>query len=406
MTLANTSLVQLRRIKETVFGTTPVAGNSNNLRVTGHSFNFDVKKEMSKELRSDRQVAGAVPVSAGATGGFKFHLSYGEFDPEIESCLQGTWGVFGVNGVGASFTGAFTATTIVPTPASAGASAFSTLQRGQWFRVASAGANNGKYFKVSSTVTPTDSLITLDALTPAVVSATETGTSIQTSRIANGATQTSYTYEAESPDVTQFFSYKGMTPGKMTLDFAAAALTDGSFEFMGKNSVRAAVTAMPGTANASRAFDIQSGATGVSQLWEGGALLSSTFIKSLNLSIDNVQRSQEAIANYGYVGIGSGTGVVKATMSAYFADGVIYDKFLNNTYTSIVVGSQDAAGNGYIITMPRVNLMSAKVVAGSKDADLMADFELQAFSDDANSIPGLRKTIFIDRVGVALAPLV
>jgi len=64
------------------------------------------------------------------------------------------------------------------------------------------------------------------------------------------------------------------------------------------------------------------------------------------------------------------------------------------------------AGNGYIITMPRVNLMSAKVVAGSKDADLMADFELQAFSDDANAVAGLRKTIFIDRVGVALAPLV
>lgn len=406
MTLANTSLVQIRRIKEATFGTTPGVGNSNNLRVTGHSFNFDVKKETSKELRSDRQIGYVVPVSAGATGGFKFHLSYGEYDPEIESCLQSTWGVYGTNGVGSTFTADFTATTITASVAPTGNNAFTNLKLGQWFRLsAPANANNGKFFKVSSSVVPTTTVITLDALTPATSGTSVANVAVQTSRIANGTTQTSFTYEVESPDVTQFFSYKGMTPGKMTLDFAAAALIDGSFEFMGKSAARAAVTAMPGTPNASRAYEIQSGATGVSQLWEGGAVLSSTFIKSLSLSVDNVQRSQEAIGTYGYVGIGSGTLAVTASMSAYFADGSLYDKFVANTYTSIVVGAQDPSGNGYIVTLPRVNLTSAKVVAGSKDADLMADFELTALSDDANADATLRKTIFIDRVGAALTPL-
>lgn len=404
MTLANTSLVQLRRIKETVFGTTPVAGNSMNLRVMGHSFNFDAKKESSKELRSDRQIGYVVPVSAGAAGGFKFHLSYGEFDPEIESVMQSTWGVYGTNGVGATFSADFTSTTIT---AASGTPAFNTLVRGQWFRLtAPTHANDGKFFKVSSTVTPSATVITVDALTPLATGTSVASCAVATSRISNGITQSSYSYEAESPDVTQFFCYKGMTPGKMSLDFAAGALIDGSFEFMGKNSTRSATTAMPGTANASRTYDIQSGASSVSQLWEAGALLSSTFIKSLNLTVDNVQRSQEAIANFGYVGIGSGTLAIKATMSAYFADGALYDKFLANTYTSIIVGSQDTAGNGYVVTLPRVNLTSAKVVASNKDADLMVDFELMALSDDANSIPALRKSIFFDRVGAALAPLV
>ena len=162
---------------------------------------------------------------------------------------------------------------------------------------------------------------------------------------------------------------------------------------------------MPGTANASRAFEIQSGASSVSQLWEGGAPISTTFIKSLALSIDNVQRSQEAIGTFGYVGIGSGTLAVTASMSVFFADGSLYDKFVNNTYTSIIVGSQDPLGNGYIFTFPRVNLTSAKVVAGSKDADMMADFEVTMLADDANAIAGLRKMMFIDRVGSALVPL-
>lgn len=406
MSLANTSTAQLRRIKESVFGVTPVAGNAMNLRMTGESFNFDVKKETSKELRADRQIGYDVPVSAGATGGFNFHLNYGEYDPEIESVLQGAWEVYGTNGVGTAFEGTFTATTIVPTVNPSGTSAFTNLVRGQWFRLAStSGPNNGKFFKVSSTVTPTAALITLDASTPATVSSNEAGCTIQTSRISNGILQTSFTYEKEYPDVTQFFAFKGMTPGKMMLNFVAAALTDGSFEFMGKTAVRGATTIMPGSTAASRTYEIQSGATGVGQLWEAGAPLSSTFVKSLNLTVDNVQRSQEAIANYGYVGIGSGTLAVTAQMEAYFANGDLYDKFLNNVYTSVVVGSQDPAGNGYILTLPRVNIRSAKIVAGSKDQDLMASLELSALADDANAIPALRKTIFIDRVGAALVPL-
>jgi hypothetical protein len=45
MALANSSRVQIRRIIESVFGTTPGAGNCSALRVTGESLDFDIKKE-------------------------------------------------------------------------------------------------------------------------------------------------------------------------------------------------------------------------------------------------------------------------------------------------------------------------------------------------------------------------
>lgn len=406
MTIATTSRAQLRRIKEATFGVTPVAGNSMNLRVTGESFNFDSKKEESKELRSDRQIGYAVPVSAGAMGGFNFHLSYGEYDPEFESVLQGTWGIYGTNGEGTTFTADFTSTTLTALVAPTTVNAFTTLVRGQWMRVvAPSNANDGKLIKISSTTTPTSTVITVDASTPLVAGTGVANVKLQGARLSNGVTQTSYTYEKEFPDVAQLFAFKGMTPGKMTLNFVAAGLTDGSFDFMGKSAVRGVTTVMPGAAADSRTFEIQSGATGVGQLWEAGVPLTTTFVKSLNLSIDNVQRAQEAIANFGYVGIGSGTLKVTASMEVYFADGALYDKFLANTYTSIVVATQDPAGNGYVVTLPRVNLVSSKIVAGAKDQDLMASFELQALADDTNAIVALRKTILLDRVGAALAPL-
>lgn len=404
-TLADTSRVQLRRIVEATFGVTPVAGNSTNLRVTGESFNYDVKKETSKELRSDRQIGYAVPVSANASGGFNFHLNYAEYDDILASTLQNPWSVYGTNGVGTTFTGTFTATTITAGAAPTGANAFTTLQLGQWFRIlAPTNANDGLLLRVSTAVAPTTTVITLDANTPAVVAASVTLCAVQTSRLTNGATQTSFSIEKEFPDVTQFIVYKGQTPGKLNLKFVSAALTDGSIEFMGKSGTRGVVTSMPGTAINSQTYNIHNSATGVGKVWEGNAPLTSTFIKSADLTFDNVQRMREAIGNFGAISIGSGTIAMTGTLEMYFADGALYDKFIANTYTSLVLSSQDESGNGYVITLPRVNLMSSKIVAGAKDQDVMASFEISCLSDDANAVAGLRKTIFIDRVGVAVTP--
>lgn len=408
MTIATTSRAQLRRIPEATFGTTPVVGNGWNLRVTGESFNFDLKKEQSKELREDRQIGYVVPVSAGAMGGFNFHLNYGEYDPELASVLQGSWTVYGTNGVGATFTADFTSTTITASVAPTGANAFTNLALGQWFRlVAPTSPNDGKIFRVSLTVAPTSTVITLHAGTPATVGTGVASCAVQTSRLSNGTTQTSFSYEKQYPDATvpEYFVFRGMTPGKLNLNFVSAALTDGSFEFMGKNASRGTSSFMPGSPAASRTYEIMNGATGVGQLFENGTALVSTFIKSLNLTVDNLQRGQEAIGTLGYIGIGSGTLAVTGTMEVYFADGALYDKFLANTYTSLTVGSVDPAGNGYVITLPRLNLTTAKVVAGAKDQDLMASFEIMGLADDQNAVAGLRKTIFIDRFGAALAPL-
>jgi hypothetical protein len=406
MALANSSRVQLRRIIETVFGTTPVAGNAINLRATGESLDFDIKKESSKELRSDRQISGATPVSAQGMGGVNFHLSYNEYDDLFASAFQGSWAVFGVAGVGATFTGTFTTTTITAGSATAGASIFTDLKPGQWFRLlAPTHANNGLLLRVSTSVAPTTTVITLDTNTPAVAGAGIVNCAIQTSRLTNGATQTSFSLEKEFPDVAQFLLFKGMTPGKLNLKFAAANLTDGSIDFMGQGAARAAVTGLPGTPVVSQVHEIHNAASGVGRTWEAGVPMTGQFIKSLDITLDNVQRAQEAIGNFGLIGVGSGTVKVTGTMDMYFSNGNMYDKFLASTYTSVIVSTQDPSGNGYVLTLPRVQLMKGKVVAGAKDQDVMATFEIEAFSDDANANAALRKTVILDRVGVAATVL-
>jgi hypothetical protein len=402
-TLASTSRAQLGYVKETVYGTTPGAGNGRYLRMTGESLNFDLSKEESKEIRDDRQVSGATTVDANAAGSFNFHLQYNEYDELIEGALGNSYTVFGTNGVSATATITFAAGTLTASVATSGSSDWSTLQRGQWFRVNAPGnaANDGKWYRVSTTVAPTSTVITLDAGTPAVAAAAVANCTIATSRVANGVTLMSFSLEKKFSDVGQFFTYRGMGVSKMNMNFSAGAISDGSFEFMGKDMVRNTATQMPGSIAASKTYEIQNGVRGMGHLWEGTTPLTSTSVKSMTMNVDNNLRGQKALGTLGNIGLGQGDFAVTGTMECYFADGTQVDKFLADTYTQLILGTKDTSNNGYVYTLPRVLLMNAKIVAGGKNQDAMVSFDYRAFSDDANAVAALRKTMFIDRLGVA-----
>ncbi len=406
MTLASTNLAQVSFIPEAAFGVTPVVGNGAKLRMTGESFNFNLTKESDKEINDGAELTSTTTVGAAAGGDLKMHMQYAEYDPFFASTLRSDWDVFGVNGVGATFTADYTATTITASIATSGASIFTDLVLGQWFRLtAPATPNDGLWLRVSTTVAPSTTVITLDASTPCSVASATALCKVATSRLFNGTTLRSFTMEKAFNDVTQIFAFKGMYPSKFSTSFASGQLTEGTFSFIGKNATRGTSTTLPGSTAASQTYEIQNAVTGVGHIWEAGVPLTSTYIKSMSMDLDSGLRAQDAIGNLGMIGAGIGTFMAKGSIELYFADGTMYDKFLNDTFTSIILSTEDAAGNGYVFTFPRVMLTSGKIEAGSKDQDLMASFEWQAYSDKANATAALRHTMFIDRLGAAVVAI-
>jgi hypothetical protein len=402
MSLASTSAVQVRYIPEATFGVTPIAGNPLNLRVTGESMSYDITKTVSMEINATRSSSSMVSTGAKASGDLNGEMQYREYDRLMESTLQSTFSAYGTNGVGTSFTADFTATTITAAVAPTGTSDFTTLKLGQWFRMTTGGANNDKLFRVSSTVAPTTTVITLDAGTPAAVASTVATCVIQSRRLTHGITQTSFTIEKNMTDVGVFEAFTGMTPSKMAISIQSGNLSTINFSFMGKSAAMTTVTALPGTPAASYAFDVQSGVTGTScQVWEGGVPLTSTFVKSLSLDYDNALREQDALCTLGSVAIGSGTIALTGSMSVYFADKTLFDKFVADTDTSFIFSTMDGLGNGYVFSMPVVTVSSYQITAGGKDADLMADVKFTALRDAANADATLQKVLFIDAFGAA-----
>jgi hypothetical protein len=406
MGFASSSVEQLGYIQEATFSVTPTTGSYKKLRMTGESLDYTISKESSEEINNSRTVSSMIPVTASAEGGVDAEISYAEYDPLIEAVLQGTFTAFGTNGVGAAFTADFTATTITASIATTGTSIFTGLKKGQFFRLVAPGnANNGKILRVSFTVAPTSTVITVASSTPLTAATGVALCTISSSRLTNGANQRSFSIERQNSDIGEYWVYKGMTASSWDLSVSSGARSTMSFNFMGKKATRATATQLPGTAIESQAYDIHSGSTGPAcYIWVDGAPLLGTFVQSVSLNYDTSLRSQEAVCELGAVGIGSGTVALTGTLEVYFANGDLFDKFQANQNVSFTVSTLDDAGNGYVITIPKANLSSLSTSAGGKDQDMMLSIEITGLRDLANADPTLRQLVFIDRVGVAVTP--
>lgn len=409
---ASADRAQLAYAPEAAFAVTPTTGACYNLRMTGESLGFNLTFASDKEITADAQPNGSTVVNAGAAGDIKFHMQYAEYDRFLSGVMRDAWTAFGTNGVGAVFSGTFTAgtmgtvaSTITAGAATSGSSIFTNLKPGQWFKLnAPTHANDGKWVRNSATVAATATVVTLDVNTPLAAGATIANCSVATSRLTNGTTKRSFSIEKQFADVNQFFLQRGQYVSKFSFGMNDGQLTEGSFSFMGKDEIRDDVTAMPTTPLDSQTYEIQDGITGAGNLWEGGAPLVSTSIKSLTFDMDSALRAQGALATLGPAGIGIGTFSTKGKITVYFADGSLYDKFAGNIYTSIIFSTKDVDGNGYVFTMGRVKLTNGKVNAGGKNTDLMAEFDYEAFADRKNAVAALRKTVIIDRLGAAVLP--
>ena len=400
---ASSNRVALRYIPEVTYGVTPGTGNPNDLRMTGESLAYAIQTDSSKEIRSDRQTTDLVPVGASASGGLNFEVSYKEFDTLMQAVFMDTWSVYGTGGVSAtmSLTIDSAAGTLTASVAPTGASAFLSgpgLAVGQFFRLVAPGdAANGAILRVASR---TSTIITVSTATPIPGTGSRAGVAnctISSSRLVNGTTPRSFSIEKGLLDVNQFFMFRGMNASKLSLSFQSGSIVTGSLDFMGKDSVRGTVTGMPGSPVASAAYDVVNAVTGVGSLMENGVAMSGTFIKSLKLDIDNKLRGQDAIGVYGYAGIAPGTLAVSGEMEVYLSDGALYDKFVNNTVSSVNWTMKDGSGNGYAIALPKIKYSDAKVQAGGLDQDVMLSLPFTALMD---SVTG--KSVILDRFGAAI----
>ncbi len=393
MPLGVTNRVALRLKPEATFGTTPSTGNHYLLRVTSETLKYALQTTQSLELRSDRQITDLPVVGAGADGDIGFEFSYGEFDSLLASSLQGVWAASGTNGASTG-TVVTTTTSLVITGAG---SPFSTgVASGQWVRLANnaSTANNG-WWQVTSVTNAT----TL-AFSGGLTAGTTTGTGVvQAARVTNGTSQSSFSIERQNADLTLYTLFRGMTPSRLSLNLTPGQILTGSVSFMGKDAQATVSTSgMPGTSVASATNGVYNSVSNVFNILEGGAAMSNTYVRSLQINVDNNLRGQTGIGTLGYVGIGAGQSVITGSMELYFADATYLNKFLNNTASSLSVRvSQTSTGIGYVLTFPNIKYSDGGTPTPGANQDVTLSLPFQALRDTTTG-----SQILLDRGGDAV----
>jgi hypothetical protein len=238
-------------------------------------------------------------------------------------------------------------------------------------------------------INATDDVITVDravATVAAGAKVTIRGSMLRNPSLSTAITPQSSTIETRFFDVQQSFVTDGLRAGGMTLNIASNAIITGSIKIEGRQTKRQATAKLSNTANYTvldaNACENVSATANVGALKSNGVALT-TAIKSIELSIEGNLRQQQAVGSKFPVGIAAGRLMVTGKLDAYFADGLMYDHFLNHDTVSLQFPITDVDGNTYYFTVPAFKVLSDPVAPGGIDQDVMEQMEFTAFRDGA-----------------------
>lgn len=368
--MSDSNRLQIRYIEETTWGVTPATAPMQELRFTGESLRFNISNEVSREIRSDRQVSDLIQAGADCSGSLEWELSYGTYDAFMAAALFSDWSA----DLNLSETNTISATASGFTASGGAGHDFADIQPGQWIKVGGFTANDGEnngFYRVLTAAAGT--LTTSPA--PAGLEAAAAGKTITVngSMLRNGTTKYSFSLEKVFDDLSPkvYEAFVGMMVNGFSGSVQANSVLSGSFEFIGKTASAGTVSVSPGSVNDATTSDVMNAVANVASIQEAGSDVSSGLVSALEFSVGNNLRGQSAIGVLGFRGVGVGKMDVTGSLTAFFENKNLQDKYIAGTESSLSFRVNDAKGNTYIFSFPRVKFESSEQSAGGQDSDIM-----------------------------------
>lgn len=395
MALAQSDRELLSFKPEATFGTVASTGNHYGLRMNSEALKYNLVTAKSNEIRNGRGVGDLIVVDADAGGSVPAEFSFGEYDPLIAAALATAASqVVGTNGA-ATGTATISATGL---QYSAGAP-FSACESGQWIGITGATqTGNNKLVQITGILgTGTGFTVASGTLTAETGS---TGVVTQGARFKNGSTKLSFSAERRNQDLTyQYECFRGLVVNGWRQEYRAGAVIGQTFDVMGKDALPMSTgSALPGSRTASLTNAIMNAVSHISNIYEGGSLLTGTYVRSATLTVGNNIEMLKAIGNLGPIDFRLGEFNAQLQMELYLADATLYNKFINNTATSFSFRMTDAAGNAYVVTLPNGDYSTGDRPNPGRNNSIILSLSMEAL-EDSNGI-----SLIIDRCGAAVTP--
>ena len=174
-----------------------------------------------------------------------------------------------------------------------------------------------------------------------------------------GTTPKYFTMEDAAQDISQYRLFTGMSVSTMNVSIAPNQMVTATFDMVGKGMTQAGTTGSTGgtpTASSTNApFDSYSGT-----ISDGGSSIA--IVTSIDFSVSNSFAPTFVVGADTAQSLEYGRAVVEGTMTVYYEDETLINKFLNETESSIEVSVDDPTGaNPYTFLFPRVKYNGASV---------------------------------------------
>lgn len=377
--MSDTNRVQLAYVAESAYGVQKTGAALQILRYTGESLKQDSGFNESNEIRTDRQTPSVRRTRIETSGSINFELSYGSFDPLLKAALLANADWSAAVDLGAKVTISAAA---VDNSFSDSANGLATLVANQWVYVSGwAGenvANNG-FYRITS-VAAGKIVVTGKTVTDAV--AGDSVTITQGSYIIPGTALTTFNIERLYDDLTtELALFKGQGINGWSLSVPQEGPVTGSFDFIGASETSLTVTGGNAYTAASTTEIMTS--LDLTGLLENQAAMT---ILSFSMNYANNLRTRLVCGSNGVISIGKGKIGVSGALQAYFESKTLFNKYLNETASSLAMCISDPAANRYVLDFPQVKFTAGQRQASGPNGEVVADLQWTAYRHASQGI--------------------
>jgi len=174
-----------------------------------------------------------------------------------------------------------------------------------------------------------------------------------------GVTPNFFSIEDYAADIDQARLFTGMTVSTMGISLAPNQMVTTTFGMVGKDMTVSA-TQKTQTAAANKApFDAYSGDIAIGNVGSSSAV---AIVTGLDFTLNNSFAPTFVIGDSAAPSLEYGRAEIEGTITAYFEDTALINRFLNETETELEVSVNDPTGtNAYTFLFPRIKINSADV---------------------------------------------
>jgi hypothetical protein len=174
-----------------------------------------------------------------------------------------------------------------------------------------------------------------------------------------GTTPKFFSVEDYAADIDQARVFTGMSVSTMAISLAPNQMVTTTFGMVGKDMAISATEKTQDAASGAAPFDAYSGDISIGNVGGASAV---AIVTALDFTLNNSYAPTFVIGDDSAPSLEYGRAEVEGTLTAYFEDSSLINRFLNETETEIEVSVNDPTGaNAYTFQFPRVKINSADV---------------------------------------------